>query len=153
MSYDYEIPTRRKKKKPTFESEKKRLRQKQETIHSNPKKHYTEINIPDSGKIGKNFTVKFTQKIQKIQINITNDFVWKRKDRYNPKAGYEVSANLFLFKEEKDSKKITIKLENIELVAGIEKNLLEKGEYLVEVTATGNEAHEETTARKLITIK
>lgn len=151
MSIEDDIFTPKEK---TFESEKQRLRDKQEDIYENPDNVYVKITIPKSGKIGKECIVKFSKKVPNAQLSISQDVQWLRKFiGLGKKGDPEVISKHFIIVEAKDCKEIKATWEDIGYVHGKETNLLTAGEYMVHVRGYSTEFEEETTSRRLIQIK
>lgn len=140
------------KSKDPFEKLKQKLRDKQETIQENPEKPYVTIDIPKSGKIGKECIVKISKKVPKIQLAISQDIQWKKRDKYDREAKPEIVCRAFIIKEVKDTDEIRATWEDVGIVAQISTNLLAEGEYMVEARAWSTEFGEETNAKRLIRV-
>lgn len=140
------------KAKEPLEKAKQRLRDKQETIHEVPDHPYVTIKIPDKGKIGKECVVKISEKVPKLQLVISQDIQWKKRDKYDRTAKPEMVCKGFIIVETKNSDTIKAVWEDVGIVAQKPTNLLQEGDYLVECRAWNNEAWEETTARRLVKV-
>lgn len=138
--------------KSPLEKAKQKLREKQETIHEVPDHKYVKIDIPEKGRIGKNCLVKIDKKVPHIQIVISQDIQWKKRDKYDLKSKPEMVCRGFIIKETKNDNKIKVIWEDNYIIAQENTNLLQVGEYMVEVRAWGNEAWEETTARRIVSV-
>lgn len=138
----------------TFESEKQRLRDKQENVYEDPDKIYVKITIPTKGKIGEDCVVKFNKKVPMAQLVISQDIQWKRRDIGLGKRGeLEIVCKGFIIVEAKDCKEIRARWEDIGYLHQKAVNNLQAGEYMIEARGYSTEAYEETTSRRLIQIK
>ena len=138
----------------TLESEKQRLRDKQEDEYEDPDNIYVKIKIPTSGKIGEDCVVKFSKKVPMAQLVISQDIQMKRKYVSLGKKGEpELTCKGFIIVEAKDCKEIRATWEDIGYLHSVRTNLLLAGEYVVEARGYSNEAYEETTSRRLISVK
>lgn len=140
------------KLKDPLEKAKQKLREKQETIHEVPDHPYVDIEIPSTGKIGKDCIVKISEKVPKLQLVISQDIQWKKRDKYDKNAKPELICKGFIIVEAKNNNKIIAKWEDVGIVSQVPTNLLQEGEYMVEARAWNNEAWEETTARRLVKV-
>ena len=140
------------KRSDPFELAKQKLRERQETIHEDPKKPYVTIEIPETGKIGGECLVKFSKTVPKAQLAISQDIQWKRRDKYDLKAKPEIVCRAFIIEEKKNTDHISSKWEDVGIVAQVPTNLLLEGEYMVEARAYSTEAGEETTARRIVRV-
>ena len=140
-----------------FEIKKQSLRDKQETIHSVPDHPYVDIKIPTKNKIGEKCVIKFNKSVPKAQVAISQDIQWKKRDKWDKTSEPELISRAFILDEHrargnKMLDEVSFKWEDIGVVAQVPTNLLKEGEYLVEVRVWDNEASEETTARRLVTV-
>lgn len=138
-----------------FETEKKKLF-KQETEHNNPKKPYSTIDIPDTGKIGEKFKIKLSKKTPNMQLAFGDDIVWKREDRYNPKAPKKVTLKptilLDFHRQNFNKDVIEIELGEIRQVNGNDTQMWLAGDYMIEVRVFGIGADDESSAKKMVKI-
>lgn len=135
-----------------LEIAKQKLRDEQENVYENPEKKYVEIDIPSTGKVGEELVVKFSKKVPKAQIAISEKLEWKRLDKYNPKSEYKLIPSRFNFKEVKDVDKVSIELADYGFVGQKKVNNLRAGEYLIEARGWSTQGGEETTARRLVKV-
>ena len=140
------------KKEKTLESEKQRLRDTQENEYENPDNIYVKINIQKKGKVGGECVVKFSKKVPRAKLVISQDIQWKKRDKYDLKGKPELVCRGFIIEEAKDCKEIRCKWEDMGQLHGKPYNFLLAGEYCIEVRAYSTEFEEETTSRRLITI-
>jgi len=140
-------------KKDPFEKAKQKLRDKQETVHENSEKPYVDIKIPSTGKVGGKCKIKISKKVPKVQLAVSQDIQWKKRDKYDLKAKPEIVCRAFILEEFKDTDSIEFTWEDIGTLHQQPTNLLREGEYMVEVRAYSTEAYEETTARRLVWVK
>lgn len=135
-----------------LEKLKQKLREKQENIYEDPNKVYVEIDIPKTGKIGKECKVKFNKKVPNAQIAVSQDMQWKRRDKFDRTAKPELVCKAFKIGEKKDTDSISFIWEDVGKLHGEDTNFLQEGEYMVEVRAWSTVAGEETTSRRLVII-
>lgn len=141
------------KDKTNFESRKQELRDKQENIHENKDNPYVKITIPDKGKIGGKCKIKFSKKVPRAQIAISQNITWKKVDKYDRTSKPELVCRAFILKEFKDVKEIEVQWEDMGILAEKPTNMLQAGEFMVEARAWSTEFGEETTARRLIRVE
>lgn len=135
-----------------LEKIKQNLREKQETIHEVPDHPYVNIDIPATGKIGKDCVVKISKKVPHLELVISQDIKYERRDKYDKSSEPEMICTGFIIEEKHNSDKISAKWADMGIVAQVPTNLLHEGEYMVEARAWDNEAWEETTARRLVKV-
>lgn len=140
-------------KKDPFEKAKEKLRKKQENTHEDPDKPYVEIKIPATGEIGKKCVCKINKKVPHIQIAVSQNISWKKRDKYDLKGKPEIVCRAFYIDEIKDANKIEFVWEDIGQLHQEPYNFLQAGEYMVEVRAWSKEAYEETNAKRLVKVK
>lgn len=140
------------KKEKTLESEKQKLRDKQEDEYGDPDNIYVKIKIPTKGKVGKKYTVKFSRKVPTAQLIVSNTFEWKRKNKYDSTSKPELLCTPYEIIDAKDCKEIKYNWEQIGHIGGKEINILEAGEYFIQVRAYSIGAGEETTSQRIIKI-
>ena len=137
----------------TLETEKQRLRDSQENEYGDPDNIFAEITIPTTGKVGDDCVVKFSKKVPFAQLVISQDIRWVREDLgLGRKGDPKLSCRGFIIFESKDCDEISHPWEDIGYQYEKAVNLLLPGEYMIEARCYSNEAFEETTSRRLITI-
>jgi len=138
-----------------FEKAKKKLF-KQETEHNNPDKPYSTIEIPDGGKLGEKLKIKFSKQVPNMQLAFGDNLLWQREDRYNPKAPKKVILKptilLDYHRQNFNKDEIEIELGEMRQAGGKEFQGWLEGDYLLEVRVFGNEADDETSAKKMVKI-
>jgi len=141
------------KKADPLERAKQKLRDEQETIYEKPDQQYVDIEIKSTGTVGEDCVVKVSKKVPFIQLVISQDVQWKKRDKYDQDSKPELVCKGFIIEEAKNTDTIKTKWADIEIIAGKERNLLKEGEYMVEARAWSINAYEETTARRLVQVK
>jgi hypothetical protein len=130
---------------PEFEKEKKRLFENPETKHSVDNEPWITVEgVPAVAKIGDKIKVRFSKEIKNIDISIGNYIQFDRENPYDPKSKNILQLKPSSIIEEKDKKEIEITLGEIGFVHQQPIQLWEKGEYLINITCTGEEQSEQT---------
>lgn len=138
--------------KDPLEKAKQKLRDKQEDEHENLDKPYAVIKIPTKNKVGEKCVIKINQKVPHVQIAVSQDISWKRRDKFAYGSKPELICKAFKIDEFKDTNKVEFIWDDIGLVRGKETNLLLAGEYMIECRVWSTVAGEETTSRRLVEV-
>lgn len=140
--------------KDPLENAKQLLRDKQETIYTNPEHKYLDIEIPTKGKVGDKCVIKFSGNAPKVEVAVSEDIKWEKRDKYDKLSKPELITRAFILDEhlKHNKDKVEFIWQDVGIISGEPKNMLRAGEYMVEVRVWDNESWEETIARRLITI-
>jgi hypothetical protein len=139
-------------KKDPLESRKQELRDNQENEYADPENIYVEIKIPETGKVGENCVIKFSEKVPLAQVVISANMKWLKRDKYDKASKPELICKGFIIEEFKDVKEVKVPWEDMYPNKDGVKNLLKAGEYMVEARGWSKEAYKETTARRLVQV-
>jgi len=124
----------KKKKEPKKEVKKK------EIIKPSSK---TGIEIPKTGKIGKDFTIKLSKTWDEVQVDVMNGLHKATPTTEDPFRKPDLTGNTFLTVHGKNTDTVTFIMANWIPVKGEEINVLDKGDVLIKVYAV-NQATDKT---------
>jgi len=145
-----------KKKNSDKEGEKliEKLRKETEISRGVEDKPFVDIEIPLSGKLGESFEIRVPEKVNLLEVVVSDDVIYEIKNKvWNRGGDREIFGRPVFMKKAKNVDVIKLSWEDPQPYHDTTFNALPAGEYLIEARASNQEEWQETVVKRIINVK